>query len=474
MRYFYFPETGVVGDCIPYWHDGEYHVFYLRDFRGADSHPPGVPWYHLTTTDFIHFRDHGEVIPTRGPGDQEFIIGTGSVFRDQNGAHHLYYTGINQAFRKEGSHEQVIYHATSADLERWERMDEAPMVPDESGYERHDWRDPFLYWHESSGLYHMLVAARTRNGPATMRGCTALCTSPDLKKWQVREPWYAPARFAGHECPDLFQMGDWYYLVFSEYSALTRTRYVMSRSIDGPWVAPAIDRFDNRAFYAAKSASDGSRRYLFGWNPTRKGERDDGAWEWGGCMTVHEIYQNPNGTLAVRMPQSTEGFFPRREPVVVSILGAGWSRDGAVLRGRSPYASSFAVAGKTPQTYMASCVLRYEAPAGAFGMLLNLDEECTTGYFLRIEPARDLVSFGQIGPGREWLLDRMPELDQVAQLDDGAEIHLKVIVDGTAFVAYLNDRVSLSGRMYTNGGGRIGYFVDGNAVTVQEPQVRTP
>ena len=474
MRYFYVPESGVVGDCIPYWHGGEYHVFYLRDFRGVGGHPPGVPWYHLTTTDFIHFRDHGEVVPTRGPGDQEFIIGTGSVFQDRSGGHHLFYTGINQGFRKDGMHEQVIYHATSADLQRWEKVHEAPLVPNETWYERHDWRDPFLYWHESSGLYYMLAAGRTRGGPATRRGCTALCTSPDLKNWQVREPWYAPARFAGHECPDLFKMGDWYYLVFSEYSALTRTRYVMSRSIDGPWVSPAVDSFDNRAFYAAKTGSDGSRRYLFGWNPTKKGERDDGVWEWGGCMTVHEMYQNPDGTLAVRMPESANGFFSIRQPLVASTLGPGWTRSGSTLRGKSPFASSFAVAGGTPQTYMASCALHHEGQAGAFGLLLNLDEKCETGYFLRIEPASDLVSFGWIGPGREWLLDRMPELDQVAQLGGSGQVHLKVIVDGTAFVAYLNDRVALSGRMYNNVGGRIGFFADGSSVTVQEPVLRTP
>ncbi len=191
-------------------------------------------------------------------------------------------------------------------------------------------------------------------------------------------------------------------------------------------------------------------------------------------MTVHELYQTGDGTLAVRMPQSADAFFPRREPVVVTTMGAGWSRDGEILRCRSPYSSSFAVGGRTPKTYLASCVLRYEASGGAFGMLLNLDDECATGYFLRIEPARDLISFGQIGAGREWYLDRMPELDQTAQLDGSGVVRLKLIVDGTAFVAYLNDRVAMSGRMYTNAGGHVGLFVDGNSVVVEELQLHTP
>ena len=57
-----------------------------------------------------------------------------------------------------------------------------------------------------------------------------------------------------HECPDLFRMGEWWYLVFSEFSERCVTRYRMARSLAGPWLAPAEDTFDGRAFYAAKTA----------------------------------------------------------------------------------------------------------------------------------------------------------------------------------------------------------------------------
>ena len=53
----------------------------------------------------------------------------------------------------------------------------------------------------------------------------------------------------------------------------------MSKSITGPWVAPKDDTFDTRAWYVAKTASDGKGRFGFGWNPTRVGETDDGLWE---------------------------------------------------------------------------------------------------------------------------------------------------------------------------------------------------
>ena len=78
----------------------------------------------------------------------------------------------------------------------------------------------------------MILAARVNHGPLFRRGCTGLLTSDDLTHWTVEKPFYAPARYHGHECPDWFQMGDWYYLVFSEYTTHTTTRYVMSRSPD--------------------------------------------------------------------------------------------------------------------------------------------------------------------------------------------------------------------------------------------------
>ena len=124
----------------------------------------------------------------------------------------------------------------------------------------------------------MLLAARLTNGPSRRRGCTALCTSKDLVTWEVRQPLYSPGLYYTHECPDMFQIGDWWYLIFSEFSEACLTRYRMSRSPSGPWITPPVDSFDGRAFYAAKTASDNKgHRFLFGWNPTRLGETDQGA-----------------------------------------------------------------------------------------------------------------------------------------------------------------------------------------------------
>src|SRR5262249_40185268 len=120
--------------------------------------------------------------------------------------------------------------------------------------------------------------------------------------WEVRSPLWSPGLYNAHECPDLFKMGEWWYLIFSEFSEATVTRYRMARSSYGPWLRPTHDTLDGRAFYAAKTASDGWRRFLFGWNPTREGAHQQGAWQWGGNIVVHELLAADDGSLSVQVP----------------------------------------------------------------------------------------------------------------------------------------------------------------------------
>ncbi|MFI6231162.1 GH32 C-terminal domain-containing protein [Micromonospora echinospora] len=466
MRFFYKPRYGVVGDCIPYFYEGRYHVFYLRDYRDPDSHRFGSPWHHVSTTDFVHFDDHGEALPKGTDNEQDPAVATGSVYTDDSGRHHIFYTGINPGFRTDTQREQAVLHAVSDDLLTWKKVPGEVWYADESRYERHDWRDPFVFRNPDTGRYHMLLAARLAEGPTAGRGCTALLTSDDLTNWAVEDPFYAPGRYHGHECPDLFRIGDWYYLVFSEYTTRTTTRYVMSRSLDGPWTAPKHNHFDNRAFYAAKTAGDDERRFLFGWNPSKVGNTDDGDWQWGGCLTVHEILQNDDGTLAVRMPQQAHHAFGEPASVDLALDGTAWTGSAGVYRADARYARSTAVGTATPESYVLEATITFERDGGEAGLLLNTDTGAHNGYFLRLSTEDQAAQFGKIGGYRSWYLDHMPELDRPLPIRPGQPVTMRVIVDKTAVVAYLNDTVALSGRLYPNTAGRCGLYADGSSVTV--------
>ena len=99
-----------------------------------------------------------------------------------------------------------------------------------------------------------------------------------------------------HEMPDLFRIGDFWYLLTTEYSDKSKTVYRVSKTLDGPWIAPLDDAFDGSAYYAARSCSDGNKRYLFGWVPTKENQNDLAEWQWG----VRLSYTRYTNVLIVR------------------------------------------------------------------------------------------------------------------------------------------------------------------------------
>lgn len=115
------------------------------------------------------------------------------------------------------------------------------------------------------------------------------------------------------ECPELFKMGEYWYLVFSTFSDQFTTHYRISKNWNGPWEIPDDDVFDTRADYAIKTASDGKRRFAFGWIASKYGNTDFGPWEWGGTMNFHEIIQNSkNGELRIKAIPEVLDYFRKR------------------------------------------------------------------------------------------------------------------------------------------------------------------
>jgi beta-fructofuranosidase len=238
-------------------------------------------------------------------------------------------------------------------------------------------------------------------------------------------------------------------------------------------VAPDENQFDNRAFYAAKSASDGSRRFLFGWNPSKVEDADNGDWQWGGCLTVHEIIQNEDGMLSVRMPPEVDSAFGSPSTVGLDHAGQGWNLNGNTRTVKAPYGYSMALSQPMPETYLLQGELNFERDEGTAGILLRVDDQGDTGYFLRFNRAGQRLEFGKVGGYRSWYVDHMPELDRPLNISAGEALHFKILIDKTAVVAYVNDQIALSGRMYSNPFGRCGLFADGTDVSVNGFELRT-
>ena len=153
---FFKPAGAWVGDLIPVERDGELWLYYLLELR--ESPKPGTPWALVRTRDLVSFEDCGVALPHGAADAYDFNAYTGSVVRAADGTYHLFYTGQNpRRLGPDGLPRQVVMHATSVDeMTTWTKHPEHGLGAP-TGYETADWRDPYVFRDEESGVWRMLV-----------------------------------------------------------------------------------------------------------------------------------------------------------------------------------------------------------------------------------------------------------------------------------------------------------------------------
>ncbi len=473
------PSDGWVGDVIPFAHDGVVDLFYLHDRR--DPARPGTSWNLYRTTDFSAYEDRGVSLPHGADNDHDLNAYTGSIV-ESDGVTHLFYTGQNPTILLAGRHDpvQVVMHATSTDgMQTWHKHP-AHSFGAPAGYDAADWRDPFVFRPEPEGPWYMLLAARSDSGPQRRRGLIAACVSDDLENWTVTDPFWAPHRYVTHECPEVFAWGDWWYLVYSEFSDHFVTRYRMSRSPFGPWSVPENDTLDGRAFYAAKSVEHEGHRYFAGWIPTRENESDDGDWQWAGDLAVHAATQVDDGTLDFGMPPALRASFGSSALLdPTAVLGA-WVGTVGSWKLTVPDGYGVAVAPTAPAGFLFDVTIDIGPDTTECGVILRASSDGDEGYIIRLEPRAGRMVFdrwprARTGDG-QWQISgdisHEVELERPVSIMPGRH-RLSVVVDGTACVAYLDERVAMSARMYDRRSGGIGLFVGEGSATFTDARIAT-
>lgn len=468
----------VCADVIPYYEDGIFYLFYLKDFRDREQHGEGCPWCLLTTRDFVTYEEHGEVLVRGDEEEQDLYVFTGSCSKF-NGEYYIFYTGHNPHKRTAGLPEQKILLAKSNDLYHWKKMRDFSLEAPE-WLEMHDYRDPFVYFDENRKKYCMLLAGRVKNeNPTDSKGITLLLTSDDLWDWKVEKtPFYAPDAFFTHECPDLFKMGDWWYLIFSEFTDRVVTTYRMAKSPEGPWITPKVNTFDGHAFYAAKSVSDGKRRFLLGWNCIKDREKDDNFWQWGGTIIPHELVQTEDGTLYVKCPDEicaaygepfelTDGF-------EMGSVRTSFDQDPEHkinLRIGSNSGRSLKLLGEMPKNCKIETTFRVKDDIGSFGILLRADQKADEYYAVKFEPAFNRLCFDK-RPRVDNTVHVQVDVERYCPIKTGEDNRLLIIVEGSVLEVYVNDTVAMSTRMFDRTEGQIGVFAQFTEAEFREFSVR--
>ena len=463
--YYRSPKKSVCADVIPYYENGTYYLFYLRDYRNIEQDGEGCPWCLLTTKDLVHYQDHGPVLLRGSEEEQDLYVFTGSVFKE-NDTYYIFYTGHNPHLRKKGLPEQKILLAKSKDLFHWEKVKdfvfEAP-----SYLEMHDFRDPFIFKDEENNRYCMLIAAREKNkNPTNSRGVTLIAYSKDLINWELdKTPFYAPRAYCTHEGPDLFKIGKYWYLAFSEFTDKILTTYRISTTPFGPWKTLKVNTFDGHAFYAAKSTSDGKRRIMFGWDPIKNNESDFEKWQWGGTIIPHELVQDESdGTLYVKCPKEILESYSNE--VIINEKNVFGDVDkiinGYHLNNSGQNIISF---GSLPSHYKLELDIKCLDDIGDFGIILNEHNNFDQFYKIKFEPKMNRLAMDRQPRIVEFLHNEV-DVERYCPMSIENIHHVVVIAENSVLTVYVDDKYAMSGRMFDFEGGNLAIYSHNNEIEV--------
>lgn len=456
-RLYYQPKGFWFGDCMPFGKDGKFYLFHQRDTRKPGPFGEPFGWSLATTEDFVSYTDLGEVIPSGGDDAQDQFIFAGSIFEAKDGLYHAFYTGYNRDYPVKGKPAQVLMHAVSSDLVHWNKTEDKLTFTPQKGYDKNDWRDPFVLWNEEKKEYLLILGARKLDGKKEINGCTVQFTSKDLKKWDFKGQFWAPHIYTMHEMPDLFRIGSWWYLLISEYSDKNKIVYRMSKSLNGPWIAPTDDAFDGRAYYAGRTFCLNGQRILFGWVPTKENCDDLGNFEWGGTFVAHEIYQRKDGTLGAKVPDTVWNAFRPAERIPDTRLRTIDSREETMLVRHSGDLFCF------------ESDVTFGENTRSFAVRLYENSDTGEAYQFVFSVGENRFIFEK-SPNQPWFQCMNLGLDRPISLNDGQTYHIRLIVDDTIATLYV-DGVALNVRMYTKPGDGLSVFVTDGSLDISNVTV---
>jgi len=338
---YYTPAIGRVGDPMPFYDkaSGMFRVLYLQEYDNNASHR-FHPYWTVQTPDGANYMSLGETLAV-GSNDyqQDAALGTGCCYyNEKDGLYYIYYTGHNG----NAKYREAVMRATSPDYINWSRDELWQLNGPDYGYSSNDFRDPQVFVADD-GLYHMVISTHPASGGDP---CFAEFRSADMKTWEHvgRFPMIWSRML---ECPDIFKMGDWWYLVYSDSNQQPWSRKVKYKKaatyemLKGSFGGDAGEvALDNRSFYAGKTASNGTDRFIWGWCPFRSGgdiderninvggEQDGDEPNWSGALVCHKVKQNEDGTLVlVPVPAMAAKY---NQPQTVSVMDSKGYTDGTL------------------------------------------------------------------------------------------------------------------------------------------------
>ena len=425
-----------VGDTMPYYEDGTYYIYYLKE--GGDSYNHSI--YLATTKDFVTYTEYDEpILESARSGGQDGWAGTGSVVKVKD-EYLFFYTGHASAETYEYMEKIMLAKGSSpTQFEKVEGWDITP--PAEIGQKR-DFRDPQAYYDAATDTITLTVTA-SQGGVARILKYTL---SGDLSNVTYDGVIFTNAvgSFWNLECSDTFKLGDKYYLT---YSAQDDTLwYAMSDTPYGPY--GEAKRLDGKLFYAAKHVESPDGAFMVGW--ARRSESPSSTSEvsgWAGNLAVQKIIQKDNGDLALTPVESIANQFAKRRHLAVE-------EDQLTVQAGSRY--NYTEAFTAYESFLLKGKFTYTGK-GCFGLAFDYSGQAGKYKLITLDPTVQKLQL-QFNEGSTLIT----ETD--VQLEAGKEYAFTYIQEGSVGIFYVAD-ASLTVRLYGVSGKTIRLYAETNTVT---------
>ena len=297
------------------------------------------------------------------------------------------------------------------------------------------------------------------------KGVLAEFVSSDLKSWEHKGVFMSMMWDRFYECPDVFKMGDWWYLVYSEkHVAIRKVQYFKGHTLEelkactandaGIWPDDHEGLLDSRAFYAGKTASDGTNRYIWGWCQTREGNdntavgADPNEPQWAGNLVAHRIIQHEDGTLSLG---SVEGI--DKKHTSKSSLKVMAKSDNGVYENAGNYVQTgdaFVLFNRLNVANKISFTVKTTDKTDKFGFSLVRGTDSKKYYSIVVNPEdngnKKKLNFEEQGEEGRGFINGIDGYLFNTPYDN--EYHVTVYTDNSVCVVYINDNVAYTNRIY--------------------------
>lgn len=423
-----------VGDCMPFFHDGTLHFFYLADRRHHQSKwATGAHQFgHLSTRDLVHWTQHPLALAITAQA--EGSLGTGNCYF-HDGTYYLYWIAHSRRlpFVDARDHEDNIYVATSTDGIHFTKQP-GPWL--RLGYQTGGDINPFVFWDAVNRRHLMVIGGDAKHLAGIQR-----FESTDLKTWRKSDALPSVSHLG--VCPSYLEWNGWHYVA----SWSLPLAYWLSNE------PPAHDRFrlapvglDETVVVPMLVPFTGNRALLVGFRCYQDG--------YASQAVFRELVQHPDGTLTTKwVPEMIP---PTGPPLAVA--------------GKLRVENGAASLANLPRACRISCRVVPDPGASGFGIGLRANAEFTSGYELRFVPEQQALEMRDTpggAPRRPHTINNQPEV--ITGLD--RPFDLDIIVKEDFFDLCLDNRLTKIHPLLA-GGDHLLFFCGRGGVTFEKILVR--